>query len=116
MVIRPLESASPSSATAAGGVAIAADGRDNGNAASPAQSTAPTREEVQAAVDAANASLDAMNHSIEFSIDPDTRSVVVRLIDKQDNQVLRQVPSQEMLAIAKAIDDLQDGLLLRNRA
>ena len=37
------------------------------------------------------------------------------VIDKQDGSVLRQVPSQEMLAIAKALDQLQ-GLLLRNRA
>jgi len=39
----------------------------------------------------------------------------VKLIDKQDNQVLRQVPSQEMLEIAKALDQLQ-GKLLRNQA
>jgi flagellar protein FlaG len=116
LVIRPLDSAPPSSATAGGGVAIASEGRGNGNEAVPQEAAAPTRAEVKAAVEAANASLEAMNRGIEFSIDPDTKSVVVRLIDRQDNQVLRQVPSKEMLEIAKAIDQLQEGVLLRNRA
>ena len=48
-------------------------------------------------------------------LDPDTRAVVVRLIDRQDNRVLRQVPSPEMLAIAKALDRMQ-GMLLQSRA
>jgi flagellar protein FlaG len=56
-----------------------------------------------------------MNRSIEFQVDPDTRQIVVRLIDTQSNEVLRQIPSQEMLEIAKSIDHLQ-GVLLRNRA
>jgi len=59
--------------------------------------------------------LAAMNRSIEFQVDPDTRQIVVRLIDTQSNEVLRQIPSQEMLEIAKSIDHLQ-GVLLRNRA
>lgn len=113
MLIRPLDSAPPSSATAAGGVAVAADGRGNDTAAAAA--TAPTRADVKAAVETVNAALAAMNRSLEFSIDPDTHAVIVRLIDTQDNQVLRQVPSREMLAIAKAIDQWQ-GLLLRQRA
>jgi flagellar protein FlaG len=75
----------------------------------------PSREAVAKAVEQVNAHLDAQNRAIEFSIDPDTKAVVVRLIDKQDNQVLRQVPSQEMLEIAKALDQLQ-GRLLRNQA
>jgi flagellar protein FlaG len=75
----------------------------------------PSREAVQAAMDHVNAAMAASNRSIEFSIDPDVKTVVVRVIDKQDGSVLRQMPSQEMLAIAKALGQLQ-GLLLRNRA
>jgi flagellar protein FlaG len=70
---------------------------------------------VAQAVEQVNAHLDAQNRAIVFAIDPDTKAVVVKLIDKQDNQVLRQVPSQEMLEIAKALDQLQ-GRLLRSQA
>ena len=115
MLIRPLEASPPSSATAAGGVAVTSDVPAQ-DAAHAAAAPPPSREAVAAAVEHVNAHLDAQNRAIEFTIDPDTKAVVVRLIDKQDNQVLRQVPSQEMLEIAKALDHLQDSLLLRNQA
>jgi flagellar protein FlaG len=110
MQIRPLEMSAPSSATTDGGV-VARVARDP----SAKQVSTPTRAEVQVAVDQANATLASMDHALEFTIDPDTSRVIVRLIDRQDNRVLRQVPSPEMLAIAKALDRMQ-GLLLHNSA
>jgi flagellar protein FlaG len=113
-VIRPpLDAPAPSPATAVGGGVVAVD--PHVHAGAPVSEPEPSREAVQAAVDHVNAALAASNRSIEFSIDPDVKTVVVRVIDKQDGSVLRQVPSQEMLAIAKALGQLQ-GLLLRNRA
>jgi flagellar protein FlaG len=109
--IRPLEFNAPPSATVDGGVSAAPGAERLGDRAPPP----PSRAEVQAAVDKANASLSTMDHALEFTIDPDTRAVVVRLIDRQDNRVLRQVPSPEMLAIAKALDRMQ-GMLLQSRA
>ena len=114
MVIRPLDASGPPTVTAAGGAAVAPDGHAP-DAAPAVMAPAPSREAVAKAVDEVNAHLEAQNRAIEFTIDPDTKAVVVKLIDKQDNQVLRQVPSQEMLEIAKALDQLQ-GRLLRSQA
>ena len=111
MQIRPLEFLAPPSTTVDGGVSAAAPP----DAATAKPSSPPGRAEVQAAVDKANASLSTMDHALEFTIDPDTSAVIVRLIDRQDNRVLRQVPSPEMLAIAKALDRMQ-GMLLQSRA
>jgi len=111
MQIRPLEFNAPPSAIVDGGVSAAPAPEPVGDRSPPP----PSRAEVQAAVDKANASLSTMDHALEFTIDPDTRAVVVRLIDRQDNRVLRQVPSPEMLAIAKALDRMQ-GMLLQSRA
>jgi flagellar protein FlaG len=110
MQIRPLEFNAPPSATVDGGVSAGAPPEPVVANVPP-----PSRAEVQAAVDKANASLSTMDHALEFTIDPDTHAVVVRLIDRQDNRVLRQVPSPEMLAIAKALDRMQ-GMLLQSRA
>ena len=112
MQIRPLEFNAPPSAIVDGGVSAAPAAEPVGDRLLPPP---PSRAEVQAAVDKANASLSTMDHALEFTIDPDTRAVVVRLIDRQDNRVLRQVPSPEMLAIAKALDRMQ-GMLLQSRA
>ena len=112
MFIRPLDVSAPPTATAAGGVAVSADAPP---VPAAAHDLAPSREAVAAAVERVNDQLAAQNRTIEFTIDPDTKTVVVRLIDRQDNQVLRQVPSQGMLEIAKALDQLQ-GSLLRSQA
>ena len=111
MQIRPLEFLAPPSITVDGGVSAAPAAEPAADKPAPP----PGRAEVQAAVDKANASLSTMDHALEFTIDPDTSAVVVRLIDRQDNRVLRQVPSPEMLAIAKALDRMQ-GMLLQSRA
>ena len=70
---------------------------------------------VKEAVDAANAAVKAIRSELDFSIDEDTGKTVVRVVDKQTGTLIRQMPSQEMLEIAKALDRLQ-GLLVRNSA
>ncbi|QZA79201.1 flagellar protein FlaG [Deefgea tanakiae] len=55
------------------------------------------------------------NVGLEFSTDEDTQIRLVKLIDIQSKEVLRQIPNEEVLAIAKALDKLQ-GLLVRDKA
>ena len=52
---------------------------------------------------------------IEFSIDEDSVRTVVKVIDRETEEVIRQIPSQEMLDLAQALDKLQ-GLLIRQKA
>jgi flagellar protein FlaG len=70
---------------------------------------------VRAAAQAANEALVQRQAALEFTVDADTHRVVVRLVDTQERKVLRQVPSEEMLAIAKAVERME-LTLLRNRA
>lgn len=75
----------------------------------------PTRAQLEQAVAQANRQMTAVAPSLQFEIDPDTQVVVIRLVDRQDQRVLRQVPSAEMLAIARALERMH-SLLLRTRA
>jgi flagellar protein FlaG len=100
-----------SPANAGGDVAVSGDRA----VPSPAESPAPTRAEVQAAAQAVNETLSSLHQQVEFRMDPDTKSIVIRLVDKQENRVLRQVPSEEMLAIARSLDRMR-GLLLSRLA
>ena len=85
-------------------------------AESPAPaSPEPTRVQLERAVAQANRQMTAVAPSLQFEIDPDTQVVVIRLVDREDQRVLRQVPSPEMLAIARALESMH-SLLLRTRA
>ena len=74
-----------------------------------------TQEAVAAAVQSANAYVQSVSSSLQFSLDQDTGRTVVKMIDTQTEEVLRQFPSEEMLAISKSIDRMQ-GLLINREA
>ena len=74
-----------------------------------------TQEAVAAAVQSANAYVQSVSSSLQFSLDQDTGHTVVKMIDTQTEEVLRQFPSEEMLAISKSIDRMQ-GLLINREA
>ena len=79
----------------------------------PAQPVA--QEAVAAAVQSANAYVQSVSSSLQFSLDQDTGRTVVKMIDTQTEEVLRQFPSEEMLSISKSIDRMQ-GLLINREA
>ena len=47
---------------------------------------------------------------LDFSIDEDTGRLVVKLMDMSTNELIRQMPAEEILHVAKMLDKLQ-GLL-----
>ena len=76
---------------------------------------APTLPALQAAINDANRALRGMNRGLEFELDPASGKLITRLVDTSDNEVLRQIPSEEMLRIAEALDRVQ-GLLIEQHA
>lgn len=75
----------------------------------------PPAGEVQVAVTQANRTMAALSAALMFEVDAETHTTVVKVVDTSDNRVLRQIPSQEMLDIAQALDRLQ-GMLVRDQA
>ncbi|MDR2838217.1 MAG: flagellar protein FlaG [Azonexus sp.] len=75
----------------------------------------PTEQDVQAAVDQIDkfVATSAPNTNIAFSIDPED-GFLVKVIDGATKEVIRQFPSKEAIAIAKALDKLQ-GLFVRDK-
>ena len=76
---------------------------------------AVSAEDVDQAVQQINETLQAFSQKLEFSVDKDTDAFVVKVVDKESREVIRQIPSEEMLSLAKALDKLQ-GLLIKDKA
>lgn len=90
----------------------------NSQPASPSitDQSADGQDDVQSAVDQINEAIQSMaSNGLEFSIDKDTDMVVVKVIDQQTEEVIRQIPSEEVLQIAQAMEKLK-GLLVRDKA
>ena len=72
--------------------------------------------QLKSVVNDANEVFKQSNMSLEFSVDTDTQNTIVKLIDTETGDLVRQFPSKEMLAIASAIGQFQQGLLLEQKA
>jgi flagellar protein FlaG len=72
-------------------------------------------EMVKNSLDQLNKLVRQFNRNLEFTVDEDTGVNIVKVIDSQSQEVIRQMPTEEMLAIAKALDKLQ-GLLIKDKA
>ena len=61
------------------------------------------------ALNKVNESMQAWDTGIRFEIDEDTESMVVKLVNNETGDVIRQVPSEAMLKVAKMIIQMQGG-------
>jgi flagellar protein FlaG len=71
--------------------------------------------QLQAAVESANKFLKPVASNLQFSIDEDSGKTIVKVTDISTNEVIRQIPSPEMLAISKALGRFQ-GLFVEQKA
>jgi flagellar protein FlaG len=117
MNISPLPSGAtqtPAAPTSAAPAPAAPAAADRAAGAVPAAATdkkaSPSREEVDAAVKKLNDAIPGSSQTLQFSVDHDTKEIVVKLIDQDTKEVVRQMPSEEALRIAKSIDESMDKL------
>ncbi|MDO8369243.1 MAG: flagellar protein FlaG [Candidatus Nitrotoga sp.] len=68
------------------------------------------------AADNINKVLKQSNKNLEFSVDTGTKKPIVKLIETDTGDLIRQYPTEEMLAISSAIDQFQQGILLKQKA
>jgi len=73
-----------------------------------------SRDGLQTSVDAMNDFVHSINNSLQFSIDEDTGKTVVKVVDLTTQEVIKQIPTEEAIAIAKALDKLR-GLLIHQQ-
>lgn len=88
---------------------------DTSKQAAPQQ---PSSVQLKNAVDVINLVMQQSNHSLEFSVDTSTKMPIVKVTDTETGALIRQIPSEETLAISHSIDQFleQHGLLLKQKA
>jgi flagellar protein FlaG len=79
----------------------------------PAQAS-PTSD-VQQAVSRLNDYAQSLRRDIQFSVDKSSGDTVIRVVDSNSGETIRQIPSEEMLAIAHNLENAQ-GLFVNTRA
>ena len=84
-------------------------------AVNPVLAQKPARPDPQKAAQEINDFLKSASAGIEFQVDKQSERVIVRVVDTETKQLIRQVPTEEMVAISHALDRMT-GLLLAQKA
>ena len=80
-------------------------------ASQQATSQEPSRDQLNKAVSELNQSPQIKTQGLEFSIDEDSQRTVVKVIDQETKEVLRQIPTKEALEIAKSFESAKGHLI-----
>lgn len=71
--------------------------------------------QLESAINAVSKFIQPVAKNLEFSVDAETNKVVVKIIDTETHEVVRQYPSEQLLAIAHTLNKLE-GLLFKLKA
>jgi len=75
----------------------------------------PPVAEVKEAVSRLNQYVQTLRRDLEFRVDESTNTVVVTVVDPSTKEVVRQIPSEEVLAVARNLEQMQ-GVILNTKA
>lgn len=73
------------------------------------------KQEVAKAVEDINSHLESLRRDLQFSVDDDSGSTVVKVVDPETDEVIRQIPAEEVLELRKRLEEAE-GVIFRGEA
>jgi len=75
----------------------------------------PNTEELNELVEQVNMTLQGRFSDLKFTVAEGTDINIVRIEDAETGELIRQIPSEAMVAIARALDEAQQGMMFEER-
>jgi flagellar protein FlaG len=69
------------------------------------------KAELERAVESLNESVQSHRRSLRFSVDEDSGRTVIRVVDPSTDEVIRQIPPEEVLDVARHLGNSAGALL-----
>lgn len=99
------------------------DAAQQQTAATVASNSAPNaanQEQLRSAMSQLSSYVQSVQRNLNFSIDDTTGQTVIKVIDAESEEVIRQIPPEEILALARRLNALNgeqvSGLLMQSKA
>lgn len=77
----------------------------SGNSLPPEQASQVSAEELQNVVKRLNEHVQNINRDLQFSVDEDSGRSVIRVVNAETQELVRQIPSEEVLRISRHIKE-----------
>jgi flagellar protein FlaG len=81
----------------------------------PLQKEGETAEEILNSIEKINIQLESTNRSIRFNVDESTKDIVVKIVNKDSGELIKQIPPQEALRLKERLQDML-GLIIEEMA
>ncbi len=72
-------------------------------------------EQLQEAVAELNSFVQNINRSLQFNVDNESGGTIIKVLDSETEELIRQIPSAELLELSKRIEE-NAGLILKTKA
>lgn len=79
------------------------------------QTVPQEQENLEQTLQGAQEAAEAAGANLQFTIDKDSGKTIVKVVDSQTSEVIRQIPSEELLALARSMSKTE-GLLISQKA
>jgi|LakWasMet43_HOW7_FD_contig_123_3160_length_3820_multi_9_in_0_out_0_2 flagellar protein FlaG len=78
----------------------------------------PSLDVVKKAAEQGNSILQATQRNLQIKVDDATKETVVKIVDSESGELVRQIPSEDMLAFIRRMQELQgeQGSVIQDRA
>lgn len=116
--LAPVTTPKPATATTATTATAVTDQPQSNHPANTAgkpESGNLTAQDAQKVAEKLNQQLEPANTSVRFSVDDSSGQVVIKVMDTEKDQVIRQIPNEEALAWSQAMSKNQ-GIILNTKA
>jgi flagellar protein FlaG len=74
-----------------------------------------SEDEIKRATEELQRCVNKLAPELAFSVDEDTGRSIITLTDRNTDEVIRQIPSEEALALTRAMDQFQRGLIFNRQ-
>ena len=104
---RPQNSTTTTANVAQSGNTLPQEGGGSANSVSNPQ---PTAREIESVVAKLSDFVQAVQRDLSFTVDDNTGDTVIVVRDSKTDEVVRQIPSEDLLQLAQNLRDLQEKL------
>ncbi len=68
-----------------------------------------TEKDIDKAVTDLNSSIQSIQRSLKFSVDEELGRIIINVTDKKTNELVRQIPSEELLEVARNLQEMVEN-------
>ncbi len=115
MKLPPIAGITSSAIADESGVGLRSGGAVRALGVDRAPTPAADPQSLQQLADALNQHVGTAGQQLQFSVDHTTGKTVMRITDAESGALLRQIPGDEALSMARIMDKMQ-GMLIRQKA